>query len=135
MYTSAAASTAVARNTKISNMCAPVHSHISEAYHSGYDWAANTPVLDVREGSRLERVQLKFTLLIADMPSVGISTPRGACKRPAGGHFPAYFSIHFNSSRTLILPCQGCFESPCSSPCKTSRVVGMPRLWSARSRR
>src|ERR1700686_4074862 len=39
---------------------------------------------------------------------------------------PPYFCSHFNSSRTLILPCQGFFESEWPSPGKTRRLFGTP---------
>src|ERR1700674_5242020 len=44
---------------------------------------------------------------------------------PAAGTSP-YFSSHFNSSRTLILPCQGFFDSEWPSPGKISNWLGMP---------
>ena len=43
---------------------------------------------------------------------------------PAG--MPPYFCSQFNSSRTLILPCQGFLLRLWPSPGKTSRALGMP---------
>ena len=45
-------------------------------------------------------------------------------QRPA---IPPYFSSHFNSSRTLILPCHGFLSSSWPSPGKMSSVLGTPR--------
>ena len=49
------------------------------------------------------------------------------------GDLPPYFSSHFSSSRTLILPCQGFASSKCPSLGKISKVLGMPRAVRARS--
>ena len=42
------------------------------------------------------------------------------------GGMPPYFCSHFNSSRTLILPCQGFFARLWPSPGKISNAFGMP---------
>src|SRR5258708_31634426 len=49
--------------------------------------------------------------------------------------FPAYFSNHFSSSRTLIFPCHGFLPKLWPSPGKISSVLGTPsecRAWSRR---
>jgi len=42
------------------------------------------------------------------------------------GAIPPYFSSHFNSSLTLILPCQGFLPSPWPSPGKIRSLLGTP---------
>ncbi len=44
---------------------------------------------------------------------------------PAGT--PPYLCSHFNSSRTLIFPCQGFLERECPSPGKINNAFGTPR--------
>src|ERR1700694_5461683 len=46
---------------------------------------------------------------------------------------PPYFFSHFNSSRTLIFPCQGFFASSCPSPGKISKSLGTFSSCRARS--
>jgi len=48
---------------------------------------------------------------------------------------PPYFSSHFNSSRTLIFPCQGFLPRPWPSPGKINSLFGTPSEYSACSRR
>jgi len=48
---------------------------------------------------------------------------------------PPYFCSHFNSSRTLILPCQGFLAKEWPSPGKISSLFGMPSEYSACSSR
>src|ERR1035437_9854628 len=59
------------------------------------------------------------------MTRIDASDLRSVCDQFEAGT-PPYFCSHFNSSRTLILPCQGFLLRLWPSPGNTSSLFGMP---------
>jgi hypothetical protein len=59
------------------------------------------------------------------MTRIDASDLRSVCDQFEAGT-PPYFCSHFNSSRTLIFPCQGFLPRPWPSPGKISNLFGMP---------